>query len=166
MGFKLRSYRGIGYILITAGLIELMRRKSRSSFGRIGLNRVSFIYQTLVIELFEQPPNRFHIFGSISDIGLVHINPIPHFFCQITPNVCVAHHCFAACHIVLIHTDGFSNIFFGNSEFFFHTEFNGKTMCIPACFSFDLKSFLGFISTENVFDGASHHVVNTGQAIC
>ena len=161
MGFKLGSYRGICHILITARLIELVRRKSCSRFGRVGLNGVSFIDQILVVELFEQPPNRLHIFGSIGDIGLVHIDPIPHLFGQITPYVCVAHHSFAACRIVLVHADRFSDIYFGNSEFFFHTEFNGKTMCIPACFSFNLKSFLGFIATENVFDGASHHVVNT-----
>ena len=57
MGFKLGSYRGIGHILIAAGLIELVRRKSCSRFGRVGLNGVSFIDQILVVELFEQPPN-------------------------------------------------------------------------------------------------------------
>ena len=165
MGFKLGSNRGVGHILITAGLIELVRRKSCSRFGRIGLNRISFINQILVIELFEQPPYRLHIFRSIGDISLVHIDPIPHFFRQIAPHVGVAHDGFSACSIVLIYANGCSDIFFGNPEFFFHPEFNGQPVGIPASFSFDLKPFLGFIATENVFDGPSHHVMNTWQTI-
>ena len=143
-----------------------MRTQTSSRFRRIRLDSIAFINKVFIVNLFKQPPYTFHVFWLISDIWIFHIHPITHLLCEIIPNICIAHDGIATCFIIVFYTYFFTNVFFGDSQLFLHTQFNRKTMCIPTCFTFYLKSFLSFKTAKNIFNSTPHYMVYPRHTVC
>ena len=142
-----------------------MRRQTCSCFGRVRLNGVAFIQQTFVVKLSEQPPNTLHVFRSVGNVGVLHIDPISHFFGELVPDVGVAHDGLFTSLVVGVYTDFGTDVFFGDAEFFFYAELYRQAVGIPTCFAVYLLSFEGLVTAKDIFNGAAHDVVNTGQTI-
>ena len=82
------------------------------------MDRVPFVQQSLIVNLFQQPPNSFDVAIIVSNVRVVHIYPVAHAAGQLFPFAGVFHHLLAAGGIVLFNTDCFPDIFFGNSQRF------------------------------------------------
>ena len=163
---KLRSDSGIFHITICTRLIEFVTRKSSSSSRAIRLNGITFVEQTLLIELFEQPPESFDIRVFVSDVRVFHIHPIPHKVRQIAPLLRVHHHITTTMRIIFFDRNLLTNVFFGNSQFLFNTQFDGQTMGVPTSFAVDLETLHRFVTAKHILNGTRHHVVNTRVSIC
>ncbi len=62
------------------------------------------------------------------------------------------HNGFTTRFVVIVYRNFCSDIFFCDSKFLFNAEFYGKSVCIPARFSFYLKAFKCFIATKNILN--------------
>ena len=122
--FEHGNYCSVFHILVTTRLIQFVRRKSCSRFWGVWLDGVSFVNQIFLVQLRQQPPNGFHVFWFVGDVWIFHVYPIPHFHGEVIPDIGVTHDCFSTSVVILIDTDFRSDIFFGNSKFFFHAKFN------------------------------------------
>src|SRR5438270_6208655 len=93
------------------------------------------------------------------------IYPIAHFGSEFIPLILVTKYRFTTFLVILGDRYFFPNVFFGNSQFFFNAQFNGKAVGVPSAFSFYAESLHGFISANQVFQCTGHHMVNAGHAI-
>ena len=82
------------------------------ALGRIWLYCKAFVEQALFVEFFQKPPNTFYIFIFIGNIGVFHINPIPHFFSKQFPVFFILQNIFSTLIIILFNAYFLSNIFF------------------------------------------------------
>ena len=102
---ELSRNRSILYITITAWLVQLMTRQSRTGSRRVRLNGITFIEQTLVVELLQKPPKGLDKFIVIRDIRVVEVNEIPHFLRKFTPFSSEHHHVFTTFLIIVFCRD-------------------------------------------------------------
>ena len=142
-----------------------MRRQTCSCFGRVRLNGIALIQQAFVVKLSEQPPNALHVFRSVGNVRVLHIDPISHFFGELVPDVCVAHNRLFTSFVVGIYTDFGADVFFGNAELLFNAELYRQAVGVPSGFAVNLLSFERLVTTKDIFNGAAHDVVNAGQTI-
>ena len=76
---------GVFHVTVATRLIELVRAQTGTGGGRVRLNGVAFVEQSLVVELLEQPPQRFNVFVVVGDIGMVQVDKVSHLFRQAAP---------------------------------------------------------------------------------
>ena len=112
------------------------------------------------MQLFQQPPHRFHVLAVVGHVRVVHIHPIPHFIGKVVPDIGVTHHRFFTRLVVFCYGDFCAYVFFGDAQLFLHAQLYGESVCIPSRFAFYLLPFLGLVSAKQVFDGSSHNVVH------
>ena len=117
------------------------------------------------MKLLQQPPQGFDVTIVIGDIRVLHIHPITHFVGKVFPLFGELHHVLAACGIIFGNGDSLTDIFFGNAERFFHTQFHRKPVCVPPGLTLHLETFHGFVAAENILNGASHYMVNTRHTV-
>ena len=142
-----------------------MTGKSCTRSRRIGLNGVTFVEQSLIVELLQEPPECFDVRIFVSDVRMLHVHPISHEVAEVGPLLCVHHHILSALRVVVFNADALADVFFGDAKLFFHAEFHRQTVGIPTGLALHLKSLHGFVTTEHVLDGTCHHMVNTRMAI-
>ena len=100
------------HIAVATRLVQLMARQACSRHRRIRLNGVALVHIALLVQLFEQVPQRFDIFVVVGDVGVLQIHPIAHLLGQIGPLLGVFHHLAAAGGIVFIDDNLLSDILF------------------------------------------------------
>ena len=163
--FELGRDGRVLHIAVSAGLVEFVARETGTGSGAVRLNGVALVEITLVIQLTEQPPKCFDVGVFVRHIGVFHVHPVAHEVRKIRPFARELHDVAAALGVVLVDRDFLADIFLGDAEFFLHAKFNGETVGVPTGFAFHLKALHRFVTTEHVFDGARHHVVNAGVAV-
>ena len=142
-----------------------MGAESGAGFGRIGLDGVALVEEALVVDLFEQPPHRFHIFGVVGNIRVFQVHPVTHQPCQFGPFAGVAHHALAAGFVVGLDRYFFTDIFLGNAQCFFHTQFHRKPVRVPTGFARHAIAAHGFVAVKHILDRAAQYVMNARFAI-
>ena len=162
---KLSNDRRILHILVGPGLIELMRTQSGSRCRAVRLNGIAFVQQIFLVQLLQQPPDTFNVFVLIGHIRRLHIHPVSHFVGELIPDIRITHHRLSASFIVFFDGQFDTDVFLGDSEFLFDTQFNRQSMGIPTRFAFHAVPFEGVKPAKNIFDCTGHHVVNSRFAI-
>ena len=142
-----------------------MRTQPRSCHGAVGLDRVAFVEQPLLVHLGQQPPNRLHVLGVVGHVGRLHVHPVAHLTGQLVPFRRVAHHRLAACVVVLLHRELGADVLLGDAEFLLHAELHRETVGVPPGLALHAVAFEGLEAAEDVFDGTRHHVVDAGLAV-
>ena len=122
---ELPHYGRIFYVTIASGLVQLVRTESCTGSGRIRLYGISFIKQSFLVELLQQPPQRFDVAVVVSYIGVLHVHPVAHLVRQVFPLFGELHDVLAAGSIVFCHRNSPANILFRNAKRLFHTQFHG-----------------------------------------
>ena len=117
------------------------------------------------MKLLQQPPQRFDVTVVIGDVGILHIHPITHFVGKVFPLLGKFHHILAAGGIVFGNGNSLTDIFFGDAERLFNTQFHRKPVRVPSGFALHLEALHGFVAAENILNGARHYMVNTRHAI-
>ncbi len=112
-------------VAVCAGLIELVRTQPCSSHRTVWLDGVALVQHPLGMQLGQQPPHRFHVFGVVGDVGCVHVHPIPHLTGQLVPFRRVTHDCLPAGVVVFFHGELGSNVLLGDPKLLLHPEFDG-----------------------------------------
>ena len=162
---ELCRHRCVLHIAIAARLVQFVRTQTRSCGRRIGLNGIAFVEEILLIQLFEQPPQRFDILVVVGDIGVLHIHPVTHEVAQVGPFLGVHHHVAAAACIVFFNANAVADVFLCDAQFLFNAQLNGQSVGVPSCLAIHLESLHRLVTAEYVLDGTRHHVVNTRVSV-
>ena len=157
--------RGVGNILVGPGLVQLVGAESRARLGRVGLNGVSFVQQSFLVQLFQKPPQGLHVFRLIGHIGFLHVHPVPHLLGQVLPDVRKAHHRLLAGLIVFLDADLLPDVLLGDSQFLLYSQLDGQTVGVPSGLALHHIALHGLVAAEEVLDGPRHHVVNSGKSV-
>ncbi len=143
-----------------------MRRKRRSASWAIRHNLVSFVYQALVRNGLDCPPYRFDIVVVVGDIRVVHIHPITYSVRHLFPFAFVFPNALFAFLDKRLDTVFLYLRLAVNAKKFFHFEFDGQTVSIPACFSRNVISFHCLVSWDNIFHYSSQDMTYMRFAVC
>ena len=77
---KLCGAGGVFDIAVATRLVELVRRETRTRRRRVRLDSVTLVEVTLLVQLFEQPPEGLNELVVVGDIWIVEVHPIAHLF--------------------------------------------------------------------------------------
>ena len=84
---------------------------------------------------------------------------------EVGPLVGVHHDIFPAFLVVVFNADGLADVFLCDAQFFFHAEFNGKSVGVPSRFTLYLEPFHCLESTEGVLEASCQNVVNAWMSV-
>ena len=115
--------------------------------------------------MLKQPPKRFDVSVFVGDVRVVEVHPIAHFVGQVGPFLGVFHHFLTASIVVLVHRNLFADVFFFDTECFFHPQLHGQAVGVPARFTEHLEAAHGFVAAHDVLNGARQHVVNARHTV-
>ena len=164
-GVKLGHNGGVLDVAVSAWLVEFVRAQPRACHGAVRLDGVPLVQHALPVKLGEQPPNGLHVFGVVGHVRGFHVHPVAHLACERIPFRGVAHDGLSTGVVVLLHRQFGANVFFGDAQFLFHAEFDGKAVGVPSRFALNPMAFEGLEPAKNVLDGPCHHVVDARLAI-
>ena len=162
---ELGGHRLVLDVAVATGQVQLVGAQAGAGSGRVGLDGVTLVEQTLVVELLQEPPQALDVAVLVSDIGVVHIDPVAHAVGQIFPLAGVFHHLLAAGGVVLIDRDLLADILLGDAQGFFHAQLDGQAMGVPAGLALDLESLHRLVAAEDVLDRPGHHVMDARHAV-
>ena len=163
--FELRRAGGVLHVAVAARLVQFVGRKPRAGGRRVGLDGVTFVEQSLVEELFQKPPEGFDIFVVVSDVGVVHIDPVTHLARKFFPQARVLHHRLAAGAVVLLDGDRAPDVLLGDAEFFLDSQLYGQSVRVPSGLAVDEVALLRLVTAEDIFDRAGHDVMDARRAV-
>ena len=109
------------HVAITTRLVQLMGTQTRTSRRRIGLDRITFIEQALLIELFQEIPQGLDVAVIVGDIRIIHIHPVAHLLRQVLPLFRELHDIAATSGIVFSHRYLLTNILLRNAQRLLYT---------------------------------------------
>ena len=142
-----------------------MGAQSRTGCRRIGLDGITLVQPSFFVDILKQVPQGLYVGVMIRHIRTAHVYPIAHFFRQLFPFFGVFHHLFPAGGVIFFYRHRFPDVFFGNPQHLFHTQFNGQPVGIPSRPALYPESFLRLIPTNDVFNGPCHYVVNARHSV-
>ena len=152
-------------IAVTAGLVELVRRESRSGSRRIRLDSIALVQVAFFIEFLQQIPKCLDILVIVGDIRVIQVHPITHLLGEVRPLLGIFHHLTATSGVVLIHTNFLTDILFGNTQHFLYAQLYRKTMGVPPGLTAYLVPLHRLEAAERIFDCTGHHMVDTRHPV-
>ena len=96
---------------------------------------------------------------------MLKVNPIAHLIGELCPLVSVHHHVLTTSIIIVVNAYLLAYILLGNAERFLHRQLYRQSVSVPSCLTLHLITLHSLIAQEGIFDGTSHHVVNTRMTI-
>ena len=114
---------------------------------------------------FERPPNRFDIIIVVSDIGFVHVRPIPDAVGHAFPFRLVLPNALLAFLDKRLHAVFFYVLFAVDIERLFHFQLDGQTVRIPARFAQNVLAFHGVEPRNNILHSARQNMPDVRFAV-
>ncbi len=111
---------------------------------------MSFVQKSFVSNLFYCPPNRLNIVVIVSDIRVIHINPVANTTGHFFPFTLIFPNTFLTFFDKRLNSVVFNFLFAVNAKHFFNFKLNRQAVSIPACFTQNFKAFHCFIAWNNV----------------
>ena len=162
---ELSHYGQVLHVAVAPGLVQLVRTQSGAGSGRIGLDGVALVEESLLVELLQQPPQRFDVAVVVCDVGVFQVHPIAHLVGQVGPLLRKLHHVLAAGRIVVGHGDRLTDILLRDAQCLLHAQFHRQSVGVPSGLPLYLISLHGLVAAEDVLDGAGHHVVDARHTV-
>ena len=162
---ELCGHRLVLHVAVAARQVQLVRAQSGTGSGRVGLDGVALVEQTLVVQLLEQPPQALDVTVLVGDIGVVHVHPVAHAVGQVFPLAGIFHHLLAAGGVIVIDRDFLADILLGDAQGLLHTQFHGQAVGVPTGLAQHLVAPHRLVAAEDVLDRPGHHVVDAGHAV-
>ena len=123
-----------------------MARQSCTGCGRVGLDGITLVEQSLLIELLEQVPERLDVLVVVGDVGVLEVHPVAHLVGQLCPLVRVHHHILAAGIVVVIDRNLLADVFLRDAQRLLHAQFYRQAVCVPARLALHLEALHGLVA--------------------
>ena len=162
---ELGGHCSVLHVAVAARLVELVGAEAGSRSRGIRLYGEALVEQSLVVDLLQEVPECLYVAVVIGDVRVVHIHPVTYALGEGNPLLRVFHDLGAAGLVVLLHTDLAAYVFLGYTQFLLHTQFDRKTVGVPACTAVHLVAALGLVTADGVLYGPCHHVMYARHAI-
>ena len=143
------EYGSFLYVLIA--LRHFVRGKRRSATGAIRNDLMSFIEKTFLPDLFESPPNALDIFIVVCHVGIFHIRPVTDTFGHLFPFALIFPDALFALFDERLDTVFFDILLSVHTEQFFHFQFYGKSVRIPARLAQNVLALHRLITRHDIF---------------
>ncbi len=117
------------------------------------------------MDLLEQPPDGFDIVVLERDVGIVEVYPVSHAPREVVPQVFVAEDAGAAGGVVLFDAVRLDLASILEPEFLLDLDLNGQSVRVPSRFPLHAEALHRLVTTEDVLDGARHHVMDARPAV-
>ena len=163
--FELHGGRGVAHILVAARLVQFVGAEAGAVRGRIRLNGVALIEETLVVNFLEKVPEGFYVAVVVGDVRVFHIYPVTYALRHAFPFLGIFHHLPAAGGVVFFYAHLGADIGLGDAQFLFHAQLYRKTVRIPSGPAAHLVPGLGFVAADGVLDRTGHNVVDARHAV-
>ena len=134
--------------------------------GAVREDFMTFVDQSLVPELFEDPPDGFHVIAVHGAVAVFEIDPAAHALDDLLPLFGVAEDDPAAGFVEFVNAVGFDFAFSGEMKHFLHFIFDGEPVTVPAESAFAVFSAHGLIAGNDIFNGAGEEVSIVRQSGC
>ena len=156
----------VGHIAVASRLVELMGAEAGAVRRAVGLDCVSLVKKALVVDLLEEEPQSLDITVVVGYVRIVQVHPVAHAFGHVGPLLGVLHHLLTASAVVFF--DGYfrSDVGLGNAQFLLHSEFDGQSVCVPACATAHFPACLALVAADRVLDGTGHHMMYARLSVC
>ena len=162
---ELHGGRSIAHVLVAAGLVEFMGTEAGAVRGRIRLDGISLVQETLVIDFLQKIPQGFDVTVVVGDVRVVHIYPVSYALRHVHPFPGIFHHLLAAGGVVFLHRHFGADIGLGDAQLLFHTQFHRESVGVPAGAAVHLVAGLGLVPADGILDGTGHHMVDARHAV-
>ena len=106
------------------------------------------------MNFFKRPPLRFDIVVVIGHVGVFHVDPVTYALAHLLPFVLILENGFLALIVKRLNPVSFDLFFAVETELFFHFEFHGKSVRIPARFSQNVPALHRLKARDNVLHDA------------
>ncbi len=147
-------------------LCNFVGSKSGTTAGTVRQDLVTFVDEPAVEELLEQPPDGLDVVVFQRDIGIIHIDEIPHAFRHFAPRFFVRKHRFPALLVKLADAVRFDIFFARHTQLFFHFDLDRQAVRVPARFPANLESLHRLVATHGILERPGHDVVNARHTVC
>ena len=146
------------FLNVLVALRHFVRGKSRSATRTIRHDFVAFIDKSLVSHLLDSPPYRLDIVVVVSDVGILHIRPIPDTIGHFLPLVGVFPNGFLTFFDKRLDAVLFDFLLTVDAELFFDFQFHGQTVSIPTRFAQNVITLHRLVARDNILHNASENV--------
>ncbi len=157
-------HHGVGFNLLIA-LGHLMGGEAGAATGAIGQNFMALIHVALLKELVQQPPHRLDIVVIQGDIRVFQIQQVAHFSGHIPPGLLIGKDRGPAFLVKFGDSVAFDILLAAEFELFFHLNFHGQAVGVPAGLALDLVALHSLKPADRVFEGAGNDMVNPRPAV-
>ena len=96
---------------------------------------------------------------------MLHVHPIAHLMAQVGPFLRIFHHIRAALTVIFLDGNRLAYILLRDAQFFFHSQFHGKAMGIPAGLALHQEAFHSLETTERILDRTCQDMVDTRMPV-
>ena len=162
---ELNGGRSVAHVLVAAGLIEFVGTEAGAVRGRIRLNGVSLVQETLVIDFPEKVPQRLDVTVVVGDVRVVHIHPVSYPLRHVHPLLGVFHHLLAAGGVIFLHRHLRADVGLGDTQFLFDAQFHGKSVGVPSGATGYPVAGLRLVPADGILDGTGHHMMDARHAV-
>lgn len=142
-----------------------MAGKGRAAARAVGYDLKALIEQAALKDLLERPPLGFDIGVVVGDVRIVHVGPEADGVREILPHLLVFPHALLALFQKRFDTVLFDLFLAADAELFFHLDFHGQAVRIPARLTRDVISLHGAIARDEVFYNAGDHMPDMRFAV-
>ncbi len=142
-----------------------MARKTGTAPCAIRNHLIILIQESLLPDLFNNPPERLDVGRLIGNVRMIHVKPKANFLGKILPLGLILPYRFPA--LLVKFCDAiFLNFFFVfKTELVFHFNFDRQPMSIPPRLSLHPEPPHGFVAANYILEGTREHVVDSGPAV-
>ena len=162
---ELHGGSGVLHVAVAARLVELMGAEAGSGRRRIRLDGLALVQVSLSVDVLEKVPEGLDIAVVVSDVRVVHIDPVADALRKVAPLGGVLHHFLAAGVVVLLHAYLVADILLGDAELLLDAKLYGQSVGVPPGAALHPEARLCLITADRVLDGAGHNVMDARHSV-
>ena len=164
LALELASYGQYGNLLVS--LCNLVGSQTRSAASAVRLYLVTFVNQSGIEELLQNPPAGFNIIVLVCNIRIIQVRHVCHAVGHIRPHAGVLEYGLTALLVEFLNAVLLDVLLSVHSQLLLNLNLNRQSVGIPSGLSLNLESLHRLVPINGVLQSSRHNVVNTRLAVC
>ena len=153
------------YLYILIALCHLVRCESCSAARAVWQDLVSFVNESFIESVLDDPPAGFDIVILICDVWVFHVSKISHLLGHVGPHLSVLEYRFTALLVELLYAVLLNVLLAAETKLFFNFDLYRQTVSIPAALALYLETLHGLVSVNGILECPCHHMMDARLAV-